>query len=137
MQNAETKSVAKSSGSRRLEMADSGYMLVPMQGGKFGPERLVRTKGSSTTMAVSTLTHLMVSQKLRRGDGPDGIAMPDSRRSDRLFGDVGRTSYRSSGVKMEKLDQEEDYDPRDDTCIKAFVRLIALAVTSALAEASA
>ena len=98
MQNAETKSVAKSSGSRRLEMAGSGYMLVPMHGGKFGPERLIRTKGSSTTMAVSTLTHLMVSQKLRRGDGPDGIAMPDSRRSDRLFGDVGRTSYRSSGV---------------------------------------
>ena len=135
MQNAETKRVASSSGARRIEASDRGQMLVPMRGGKFGPERLIPTKGNSTTMAVSTLKHLMVSQKLRRGDGPDGIVMPDSRRSERLFGDAGRTSYRSSGVKLEKL--EDGYDPREDSCIKAFVRLLAAAATAAAVEANA
>ena len=74
-------------------------------------------------------------EKLRRGDGPDGIVMPDSRRSERLFGDAGRTSYRSSGVKLEKL--EDGYDPREDSCIKAFVRLLAAAATAAAVEANA
>ena len=89
-------------------------------------------------MAISTLRHLISAQKLRRGDGPDGESfwfLPDSRRSERLFGHQGRTSYRSSGVKLEHL--EEDYDPLEDTCIKAIVRFIALAATAAAAEAAA
>ena len=135
MQNAETKRVASSCGSRRLEMSEVGIQLVPMRDGKLGPERLIKTKGCSTTMAISTLRHLISAQKLRRGDGPDGVILPDSRRSERLFGHQGRTSYRSSGVKLEHL--EEDYDPLEDTCIKAFVRFIALAATAAAAEAAA
>ena len=97
MQNAETKRVASSSGSRRIEESKGGQQLLPMRGGKFGPENLISKKGTSSTMAVSTLKHLMVSQKLRRGEGPDGITMPDARRNERLFGDLGRTSYHSSG----------------------------------------
>ena len=134
-QNAETKRVASSSGARRLEIKDSGHMLIPMQGGKFGPERLITTKGNSSTMAWSTLKHLMIAQKLRRGDGPDGVIMPDARRNERLFGATGRTSYRSSGVKLEHV--TEEYDPSEDTCIKAFVRLIALVAAAAVAEANA
>ena len=110
-------------------------MLIPMQGGKFGPERLITTKGNGSTMAWSTLKHLMISQKLRRGDGPDGVIMPDARRNERLFGATGRTSYRSSGVKLEHV--TEEYDPSEDTCIKAFVRLIALVAAAAVAEAIA
>ena len=32
---------------------------------------------------------------------------------------------------------EDDYDPREDTCIKAFVRLIAIAAKAAVVEANA
>ena len=98
MQNAETKRVATTSGSRRLEIATSGQMLVKMRNGQFGPERLVSTKGNCTTMALSTLKHLMLSQKLRRGEGPEGVVMPNCRRAERLFGNAGRLTYRSSGV---------------------------------------
>ena len=117
MQNAETKRVASSSGCRRLETSGPSRVLIPMKGGKLGPEKLVNSRGYSTTMALSTLRHLLVAQKLRRGDGP--FALPDSRRRERLFGSVGRTSsMRSSQVKQE---QPNDYKPRKDTCIKAFV----------------
>ena len=134
-QNAETKRVASSSGARRIEMSTVGHQLVPMHNGQFGPCKLVPTKGCSTTMAVSTIKHLLISQKLRRGDGPDGVVMPDSRRNERLFGHYGRTNYRSAGVKLENL--EDDYCAEDDTCIKAFVRLIAVAAAAAAAEANA
>ena len=135
MQQAETKRIASSSGSRRLELSTEGHMLVPMRDGKFGPEKLVPTKGNCTTMALSTLKHLLLTQKLRRGDGPDAVVMPDARRNERLFGSHGRTSYRSAGVKLEHLGS--DYQPRDDTCIKAFVRLVAAAAAAAAAEANA
>ena len=85
-------------------------------------------------MAVSTLKHLVVAQKLRRGDGPDGVIIPDARRAERLFGEAGRTSYRSSGVKLEHL--EDDYDAEQDTCIAAFVRLLASAAHAAVVEAA-
>ena len=96
MQNAETKQRASSSGARRLEISTSGQQLLPMKNGAFGPQKLISTKGNSTTMALSTLRHLMITQKLRRGDGPDGVVMPDSRRRERLFCSAGRTSYTAS-----------------------------------------
>ncbi|KAL1519427.1 hypothetical protein AB1Y20_022950 [Prymnesium parvum] len=40
-----------------------------------------------------------------------------------LYGSRGRATLSSSGTKLEKLEAEYN-DPRDDTCIKAFVRLI-------------
>ena len=135
MQNAETKARASSSGARRLEISTSGQQLVPMRYGECGPKRMVSTAGCSTSMALSTLRHLMITQKLRRGDGPDGVVMPDCRRNERLFCTAGRTSYRSSGVKLEKLG--EDYEPCEDTCIKAFVRLLALVAAAAVVEANA
>ena len=49
--------------------------------------------------------------------------LPASRRTSRLFGDVGRTKGQRSGVKIEKIDA--DYDPTTDTCVRAFVRLMA------------
>jgi hypothetical protein len=123
LQNAETKRVAESGGSRRLTLSTEGMMRQPMRGVHEGPARLVKTKGYNTTMAISTLKNMLVGQLLRRGDGV--ISLPASRRHHRLFaaGGAGRTKVMSSGVKIEKLDA--GYDPLDDTCIKAFVRLLA------------
>ena len=70
-------------------------------------------------MAISTLRKLLGAQLLRRGDGV--IALPDSRRKERLL--AGRTKLASKEVKMEVL--MRDYNPREDTCIRAFVRLLA------------
>ena len=70
-------------------------------------------------MAISTLKKLLGAQTLRRGDGV--LKLPDSRRKERLL--AGRTSLATTMVKLEKLGQ--DYIPRKDTCIRAFVRLLA------------
>ena len=70
-------------------------------------------------MAISTLRKLLGARVLRRGDGI--IALPESRRKERLL--AGRTKLMSKLVKMEVL--MRDYDPRLDTAIKAFVRLLA------------
>ena len=74
-------------------------------------------------MALSPLNKLLAAQVLRSGDGV--FSIPESRRKERLFGvtGIGRTKALSTGVKIEKLGA--DYDPRADTCIKAFVRLLA------------
>ena len=73
-------------------------------------------------MAISTLKRLLGMQYLRRGDGV--LATPDSRRKERLFGEsgTGRLSLSSRGMKQIF---GPDYDPREDSCIKAFVRLLA------------
>ena len=58
---------------------------------------------------------------MRRGDG---IAdFEDSRRKERLFGMRGRTKPMSAGDNEAKRNAE--YNPLTDTCIKAFVRLLA------------
>ena len=95
-----------------------------MCGTKEGPARLVKTAGYSTSMSLSTLKHLLVTQYLRRGDGI--ISTPAARRKTRLFGvhGAGRSTLGSSGVKTEV--RGSDYDPKADTCIKAFIRLLAL-----------
>ena len=62
------------------------------------------------------------------------ILQAASRRADRLFGDMGRTKTLSSRVKHEKLGVE--YDPRYDTCIQAFVRLMAQAASISIAVES-
>ena len=81
------------------------------------------TKGSSTSQALGTLRTLLAAQKLRRGEGP--VVMPESRRNERLFGadGRGRSSRLSTGVKFEKLG--DNYNTKEDTCIRAFVRLLA------------
>ena len=86
LQNAETKRVAATGGSRRIEFSQgAGLTIVGMKGGKFGPERLVKLKDYSTTMALSTMNNLLVTNALRRGDGPCQVAYPESRRAERLF----------------------------------------------------
>ena len=70
---------------------------------------------------------------LRRGDGLHKV--PDARRTERLFYQ-GRTKLPSQGIKLEKLGVEGDYLPEEDTCIAAFVRLLAAAARSS-DEASA
>jgi hypothetical protein len=127
LQNAETKRTAEQCGSRRLETSSVGATVV--KGGK-----LIDTKGYSSSMAVSTLNHLLVTKYLRKGDGI--IATPASRRAERLFGvtGTGRSSARRAGAKsVEKL-MGHDYDPRGDTCIKAFVRHLADAATTEVAD---
>ena len=42
-----------------------------------------------------------------------------------MFGAEGRTRRRSTHIKLEKL--ESAYVPSEDTCVKAFVRLMAQA----------
>ena len=113
LQNAETKRVASTGGSRRLKMTTEGQTrrgALPV---------ISTTKGYSSSMALSTLRKLLSQNMLRRGDGI--IALPDSRRKVRLL--AGRTKLAAKLVKMEVL--QSDYKPREDTCIKAFVRLLA------------
>ena len=128
LQNAETKRVASSSGSRRLQMSSSGQSVAGLKTGTYGPPRLITTRGYSTTMALSTMKHVLSHQELLRGNSTHSL--PDSRRKVRLFGQ-GRTKTLSSHIKYEHV---EDYEPREDTCIRAFVRLLAQAATAACAD---
>ena len=135
LQNAESKRVAEKISARRLELSKSGQTLVGPRHG-YGPARLVSTKGYSTTLAISLMRNLITTQKLRRGDGL--IDMPASRRNERVFGVTGsgRSKGLRCGVKLENLGK--DYSPRDDSCLKAFVRLCAARaaeITQALADA--
>lgn len=105
LQNAETKRVAESSASRRLSMT-----------GKY-----------TTTTAISTLRNLLATQYLRRGDGL--ISMRDSRRTERVFGQDSLGRLALPKVQKTPVDMSE-YDPKMDTCVKAFVRLLASVVSS-------
>ena len=120
LQNAETKRVATSAGARNLTMREGGVARCALRVGREGPQKLVATKGYSTTMAISTLSSLLVSQTLRRGNGIASI--PDSRRKLRLF-QSGRTKLVSAGSSA--AERAAEYDPRLDTCVKAFVALLA------------
>ena len=128
LQNADTKRCAKQSGSRRLQTSTSGLTRVGLAPGYEGPSKLVTTRGYGSTMSLSTLNFMLVRGYLRVGDGL--VATPMSRRKERLFG-VGRTSLPSAGVKLELLGA--DYDPKSDTCVKAFVRCIAASAAAAMA----
>ena len=123
LQNAETKRAASKIGARRLEFSSSGQSRVGPRIGE-GPSNLITTSGYSTTVALSTMRNLLGAQTLRRGDGV--FSMPASRRNERLFGVTGsgRTKHLCTGVKLENIGK--DYDPRQDTSLKAFIRLIAL-----------
>ena len=123
LQNAETKRVAEHSAAKRLEMSSSGQTRRGLQIGE-GPAQLIKTKGYSTTVALSVLNHLLMQDVLRRGDGLHKV--PDARRTERLFYQ-GRTKLVSQGIKLEKLGVEGDYLPEEDTCIAAFIRLLAAA----------
>ena len=95
LQNAETKRVAESSGSRRLELSKSSSQLSSLKCAQ-GPANLLKTKGYSSTVALSVLRHLVMQNQPRRGDGL--YKVPDSRRKQRLF-EHGRTKHASTGFK--------------------------------------
>ena len=121
--NAETKRVAESSGARRIEISSSdSQQRKPLRNGAAGPANLVTAKPMSTTMSLSVLKHMLMQSQLRRGDGL--YSVPDSRRTERLL-NTGRTKHLSTGIKLEKLGVDDSYDPRSDTCVKAFVRMLA------------
>ena len=63
--------------------------------------QLTERKEYNTTCALSTMNNLLVTQRLRRGDGP--FAYPKSHRAERLFGELGRSRRKSSRIKLEKL----------------------------------
>ena len=120
LQNADTKRTASSNGARRLQTSDVGVTHAKKTG------KTVDTKGYGTTMALSTLSHLLINRYLRRGDGI--FATPASRRAERLFGESGRgrVTLARIGEKLSKsLAGDDWYDPRADTCVKAFLRLVA------------
>ena len=126
--NAETKRVAESSASRRLELSAGGRAHRPLKSGAEGPANLVSTRGYSTTVALSTLKHMIMQQQLRKGDGM--YTVPDSRRTERLMVH-GRTKLAHTCAKLENLEKlalpgpQAEYSPENDTCVKAFVRLCA------------
>ena len=123
LQNAETKRVASSSACKRLTLSTSGETRRPLGPGVSGPPQLVPTKGYGSTMVLSTMNHLLAAQKLRLcADLGENIAMPASRRASRLM-HTGRLNLGSAGLKLEML-RGAGYEPRHDTCIKAFVRLL-------------
>ena len=109
--------------------------LVSRLWGALDLATLIKSKGYPTTVAVSTIKNLLVSQYLRRGDGI--IATPNSRRKERLFGisGSGRTTSISAGIKLERL-MIDHYDAVQDTCVKAFVRVIAMAAAASAAADS-
>ena len=80
------------------------------------------TIGYATTQCISTLRKRLGASQLRRGDRV--IAFADCRRKERLLG-VGRTKLASKWVNLIEVLQN-DYKPRLDTCVKAFVRLLAV-----------
>jgi hypothetical protein len=122
MHNAEAKRTGVASGSRRTTMSTSSQAQEKpsRNSGKEGPAQLVQTKGCPTMQSLSILSNLLVSKVLRQGDGT-----VDSRRKERLFGATGsgRTSLPRAGAKLERLG--EDYDPLQDSCMAAFVCLMA------------
>ena len=131
LQNAETKRIAASSGSRSLEKRDSGMQRTVS---KDGVQKRTATKGNSTTMSLSTLNSLLTTKYLRQGDGI--VSIPATRRAERVFGQhgTGRTRLRGLG----KLESENvDYVPRWDTSLKAFVcELAARAAAEQATESS-
>ena len=102
------------SGSRRKRCSD-------------GTVKEITTKGYHGTAALNTLRKLLAARYLREGQGL--FATPASRRNARLFGASGR-------VTLPKLECETDgeYDPAKDTCIRAFVRLLAARAAEAATD---
>ena len=112
--------LASAIGSKHQVFFSGHTTIVPMRGVSEGPAQLVRTAGHNTTTYISTLNNMLARQYLRAGDGI--YATPDARRKERLLSGTGRLSLGSGGAKLSVGDV---YDPRSDTCLEAFIRLIA------------
>ena len=137
LHNAKVKRVAESGGARRVAVRASqeGLARKPLRG-KAGPAQLVATKVSSTTASRSILQKMLAGRALRTGYGIENLSLLgiESRRKERVFGATGsgRTKGLSTGIKIEKLGAE--YDPREDTVLRALVRMLAETAAAGAAE---
>ena len=123
LHNAEVKRVADRGASRTLELRDSGKARTPQLKHAEGPVNLTDTKGYSTTFAISAFKKIDARATLLRGTS-EVAAMPESRVRERLFGEggPGRSKALSTGLHLSQLGGM--YDPRCDSVVKAFVRLL-------------
>ena len=118
LQNADSKRTFEAGGARNLTFRTEGTTHKKAAGGE---ARLIVTKGYGATAATSTLKKMLIAKTLRVGDGM--YATPRSRQAERLFGEkaTGRTKL----VKIEWGGTEIVYNPAEDNCLDAFVRIIA------------
>ena len=79
---------------------------------------------------------MLAGRALRTGYGIENLSVRgiESRRKERVFGATGsgRTKGLSTGIKIEKLGAE--YDPREDTVLRALVRMLAETAAAGAAE---
>ena len=129
LQNAETKRVATAGGSRHITLQAEGQWITPQHTVTEGPSNLIKTRGVTTTSSISTLRKLTAKRYLTEGHGL--YSLPSSRRNDRLFGEhaVGRSSSSRVAHACMKL-VVADYNPREDSCLKAMVRMLAELATA-------
>lgn len=117
LQNADSKRVFETGGARHMQFSHKGTTHKKRAGDD--EHRLVVTKGYGATAATSVLFKIVALKKLRQS-----TSIPQSRRAERLFG--AKASGRSKLIKLEfASDKKIDYDPAKDTCVDAFVRLLA------------
>ena len=135
LQNAETKRTAAQGGARNLTFRQQTVTIAPQRKWHEGPANIVRTIGYHTSCALSTLRKLLGQRYLSQGDGL--WATPLSRQKERLFGDTGtgRTSRkRALRSCAAQPCSEADINPQEDSCISAFVRLLAAEAAAACPE---
>ena len=119
LQNAESKRVFEAGATKHLEFSSSGLAHKKIG---YGEYTLVTTSGYNATAATSTLSKLLATSSLRAGGGM--FSTPASRQHERLFGEGGKG--RLKVIKHEWADGEErGYDPAEDSCLAAFVRMLA------------
>ena len=94
-----------------------------MRGVSEGPGQLVKTSGYAGSMAVSTLKHMLATNRLRRGD--DKYCTPPSRLKERVFGGAGTGRSTRISAGQSKAKREMNYDPRADSVLDAYIRLLA------------
>jgi hypothetical protein len=121
LQNAESKRVFEAGATRHLTMTDTG---TTHRKDSDGEVTVYVTSGYGATAATTTLKKMLIQKTLRVGDG--AYSTPVSRRAERLFGE--KATGRSKLVKVEWADSgygPAKYDPASDSCLDAYVRMIA------------
>ena len=135
LQNAETKRTASQGGARNLTFRTATVTVAPQRKSSEGPANIVRTAGYYTSAALSTLRKLLGKRYLTQGDGI--WSTPHSRQKERLFGEagVGRTSAkRALKSCAAQPSTQADIPAREDSCIGAYVRLLADEAGAAYAD---
>ena len=142
MLNAEVKRAAASNATKRVELkaADEMKEHILELRVKEGPARKVLAKPATTTMSYQTASFIIARQRSRWD--PDAIK---HRRADRLFGEKGTGRLTKEKYScLESVPEETGWDavlatyvstgyvdsssiaPEQDTCLRAFCRLLKL-----------